>query len=289
MKVIEHAWKWARDLTRRLLAPRYVIWHHAAALNATPEQVHSWHLSRGWKGIAYHYYIRKSGEIHRGRPEWAVGGHTTGHNRELGVCCEGDFTRERMPAEQLAACRALRADIHSRYKVTDKRHRDLSPTACPGTHFPWADLLSGTTQPPATKHPLLKRGSAGDAVRRVQTLLRHHGHPVAIDGIFGPKTESAVRAFQASKRITVDGIVGPQTWASLESPAKRPEQPTVRSGSRGTAVRTLQEALRSKGYRIAIDGIFGPRTLSAVRAYQKKAGLAVDGIVGPKTWRALGY
>ena len=41
--------------------------------------------------------------------------------------------------------------------------------------------------------------------------------PGPIDGIFGSKTDAAVRKFQGSKGITVDGIVGPITWSKLDS------------------------------------------------------------------------
>lgn len=56
----------------------------------------------------------------------------------------------------------------------------------------------------------LKRGSKGDAVRRVQAKLG-----IGADGIFGAQTEAAVKAFQSSKGLTADGIVGPRTWAAL--------------------------------------------------------------------------
>lgn len=64
---------------------------------------------------------------------------------------------------------------------------------------------------------------------------------------------------------------------------------TIKNGSRGEAVKTLQTALNNKGYALNVDGIFGPKTELAVRAFQAKNGLAVDGIVGPKTWTKLGY
>jgi peptidoglycan hydrolase-like protein with peptidoglycan-binding domain len=45
---------------------------------------------------------------------------------------------------------------------------------------------------------------------------------VAVDGMFGGKTEAAVRAFQRSQQIVPDGIVGPKTWAKLDAVIARP-------------------------------------------------------------------
>jgi hypothetical protein len=59
-------------------------------------------------------------------------------------------------------------------------------------------------------------------------------------------------------------------------------------GSRGSAVRTLQQRLKAAGYRLlAVDGEFGSKTAAAVRAFQRARGLEVDGEVGPQTLRAL--
>ena len=64
---------------------------------------------------------------------------------------------------------------------------------------------------------------------------------------------------------------------------------TLRYGSRGKDVTTLQTKLKRWGYYSGnVDGIFGPQTQSAVKSFQKKNGLAVDGMVGPATAKALG-
>lgn len=57
---------------------------------------------------------------------------------------------------------------------------------------------------------------------------------------------------------------------------------TVKKGSRGEAVKTLQRALN-----LLADGIYGPLTEEAVIAFQKAHGLKPDGVVGPNTWAKL--
>src|SRR5687768_7042407 len=62
----------------------------------------------------------------------------------------------------------------------------------------------------------------------------------------------------------------------------------LRTGSKGQAVRELQQALAKDGFNPGpIDGDFGPLTRGAVLAYQRANHLAVDGIVGPQTWGSL--
>lgn len=66
--------------------------------------------------------------------------------------------------------------------------------------------------------------------------------------------------------------------------------PTVRSGSRGHPVHTLQHLLNQHGHDLDVDGSFGPRTEAEVRSFQSALtafGVVVDGVVGPVTWRAM--
>ncbi|MDX2243627.1 MAG: peptidoglycan-binding protein [Leptolyngbyaceae cyanobacterium bins.302] len=64
--------------------------------------------------------------------------------------------------------------------------------------------------------PVLKIGSQGDLVHKVQTRLAINDFVVgSIDGIFGAKTEAGVKQFQASRSIKADGIIGSQTWIQL--------------------------------------------------------------------------
>ena len=57
----------------------------------------------------------------------------------------------------------------------------------------------------------------------LQKLLLSYLYPITdLDGIFGPETERAVRAFQSENALSVDGIVGPNTWNSLLNSSVRP-------------------------------------------------------------------
>jgi peptidoglycan hydrolase-like protein with peptidoglycan-binding domain len=130
--------------------------------------------------------------------------------------------------------------------------------------------------------PLVVQGNTGERVIDVQQLLNQRIHAgLAVDGIFGPLTNAAVRNFQASRHILVDGKVGNQTWPLLIIQVQR--------GSTGPAVSAVQHNLRfAYGFTsLAVDGIFGPQTQAAVQSFQARFHIGVDGIVGPITWNTL--
>jgi lysozyme len=62
---------------------------------------------------------------------------------------------------------------------------------------------------------LLRVGSSGEEVRRVQRALNRLGARLDVDGVYGKATEAAVRGFQSSHGLGVDGIVGPVTGGTL--------------------------------------------------------------------------
>ena len=72
----------------------------------------------------------------------------------------------------------------------------------------------------------LKRGSSGQAVMDLQTALGG----LTVDGSFGPATEAAVKAFQASHNLTADGVVGPMTGAALAGSPVTPNQGNCPTG-----------------------------------------------------------
>jgi peptidoglycan hydrolase-like protein with peptidoglycan-binding domain len=93
--------------------------------------------------------------------------------------------------------------------------------------------MSGSISP----WPVVKSGSHGHPIKTLQYLLRARGQSVAVDGVFGPDTAAAVKAFQTSHGLTADGIVGPVTWAALVVQVKK--------GSRGDAVRGCKRSSSS--------------------------------------------
>lgn len=60
--------------------------------------------------------------------------------------------------------------------------------------------------------PYLMRGSTGDKVLGIQTTMREAGlYDGRLDGLWGPKTERAVRDWQSFNNLKVDGLWGPKT------------------------------------------------------------------------------
>lgn len=58
--------------------------------NFSVKDVREWHKTRGFNDVGYHYYIRLSGSIEKGRPIEKIGAHCEGHNsRSIGICFEG--------------------------------------------------------------------------------------------------------------------------------------------------------------------------------------------------------
>ena len=141
-----------------------------------------------------------------------------------------------------------------------------------------------------TNDPTLKLGSEGEKVKELQKLLNkrlNRKDDVKVDGVFGPKTEDAVKIIQYQFLLKQDGIAGPLTWKSLRANAPV-DKPTLLRGSTGEQVSIVQKVLEDGGYDTgAIDGNFGEKTETAVKAFQKDKKLVADGIIGDKTWDAL--
>lgn len=155
----------------------------------------------------------------------------------------------------------------------------------------WAKILAltegGSTAPSASS---LRKGDSGEAVRQLQRDLKAAGYFAGgVDGEFGPKTETAVKNFQKAMGLTADGIAGKATQAKLTDLLAGSTSTTLRKGSEGSAVKSLQLKLIGLGYlaKGSDDGKFGAKTENAVRAFQRNNGLSADGVAGPATQAKL--
>jgi peptidoglycan hydrolase-like protein with peptidoglycan-binding domain len=135
--------------------------------------------------------------------------------------------------------------------------------------------------------PTISPGANGEPVRRLQRALRRQPDlDIVVDGVFGAKTEAAVKDFQQGSGLAVDGVVGPLTWAQLPGGGA---MPTLQQGSKGDVVKSLQQLLSTGAGEWntlpgPIDGDFGPKTQASVKAFQTWGGVPADGVVGDATW-----
>lgn len=170
--------------------------------------------------------------------------------------------------------------------------------------------------PPPNPNPTLpiptatmRKGSRGSQVKQLQDALVKLGFMSQADlntgpGIFGQRTENALKGFQRANGIKIDGVYGSQSRAALARVLQPTTNPppttgnlnipstTLKEGNRSNDVRNLQDALVRFGYMTQTQmdtgsGIFGSKTDSAVRNFQRDAHLAVDGTFGRQSQTAM--
>lgn len=165
------------------------------------------------------------------------------------------------------------------------------PTAIP------VSTPAPTTTPLTPENVIVIRaGSMGEVVRRLQARLQELGYYTSrLDGVYLTDDIEAVRAFQSANGLKVDGKAGYETQTALYSDSairgnanvtsgETALVSTLRYGSEGNEVTTLQNRLIALGYLAgSADGKFGRDTKSAVIAFQKANGLSADGVVGADT------
>ena len=169
----------------------------------------------------------------------------------------------------------------------------------------------------STQYPsALSLGSTGQGVEVLQYYLRYVAQflptvpTVEIDGVFGPSTENAVRAFQEAYGLTPDGVVGELTWnrlynvylglidvtayAELDGLALPFPGRNLQPGDTGEEVRALQQYLNyiARSYpaipSVTADGVFGPATSQAIDAFEEVFGLpATRDVVNAAVWNAI--
>ncbi len=164
-----------------------------------------------------------------------------------------------------------------------------------------SSVLYVTADPNNTPAPtmlVLKNGSEGDEVKRLQERLKELGYYSGeCDGQFGAGTRDAVTLFQAQLGLDADGLAGDATRERLYSdqaqtyiptPSPSPTPSLVQKGDNGDAVRAVQKRLKELGYLSGtVDGDFGGATQEAVRLFQSQHDLDVDGVAAAQTLSLL--
>lgn len=159
--------------------------------------------------------------------------------------------------------------------------------------------------------------NGSDEIAQLQLFLKEHSYASylgntgpnkdGVDGIFGPKTTLAVKAFQKNNALVPDGIVGYGTKAVIlyRYMNAKPERdlyhvdlwPNIMTNNQSKdsntdgAVSNLQQFLLDQGANLGttgmhgngIDGIYGGKTTDALVAFQAKFYLKEDNLVGPST------
>jgi len=144
---------------------------------------------------------------------------------------------------------------------------------------------------------LLRTGSTGPEVSRLQEQLNASGAQLDVDGDYGVKTEAAVHAFQRKRNLTEDGVVGPDTRAALSSGSSNStitdtglhpstldtagykQSFEIRPGSTGPKVKELKQALKDAGfYPGVVSDQMGPDGVAALKRAKEalKLGGAAD-------------
>lgn len=149
---------------------------------------------------------------------------------------------------------------------------------------------TATTEAPAIVYEELKKGDKGDKVRVLQNKLIAKGYlSGGVDGDFGGMTEAAVKEFQMANGLDVTGIAdnAMQQILFYVEPVDLSNM-VLTVGSKGEEVKSAQQRLIELNYlKGSADGAFGNMTATAVKDYQKAAGLPVTGEIDATTMNSM--
>lgn len=280
INIINTGLKFTNKLSNRKSTKRIIL-HHAAASSADVQTIHKWHLGRGWAGIGYNFYIRKDGSVYQGRGWDKVGAHCSGYNStSIGICFEGNYEVESdMPVAQYNSGIALVALALSKYPTITEicGHKAHGSTACPGKHFPLADMIAdgkGSKGNVASGTTSQIDPTSRDVVKSLQEALNSDGIRDASD-----------------RTLVVDGIKGTNTTVAIKKvllKAGTVIADRYKVGSTGAVVKWVQHRLNELlGLNLTVDGKYGNDTRNAVLDWQTRNGLMVDGKAGTDTLSSL--
>jgi peptidoglycan hydrolase-like protein with peptidoglycan-binding domain len=154
------------------------------------------------------------------------------------------------------------------------------PAAPPETHCGGVDV-------DLANYPAVMPGSDPVLVKALQCLLTEQQvYAGRISGVYNAKTLKAVQTWQESHGLAVRTSFNRRGWMTLLVVG---EQPVLKFGSTGTAVRRVQRVLNAAtpGADLTVTGVFNARTDAVLRSWQRATGRTVAGVVNPGTWTAL--
>lgn len=132
---------------------RLVIHHSASPRSQTFEAIRTYHLSRGWRDIGYHWVIEGTGRLRVGRPIPELGAHARGLNAtSLGVCVVGNNldVAETWSVEQIHTLRRLVDAVRLLVPTIHVMGHGRAPqqhTDCPGIAEPVLQAMLGLQSP----------------------------------------------------------------------------------------------------------------------------------------------
>ncbi len=144
--------------------------------------------------------------------------------------------------------------------------------------------VAGACERTLPAYPVLEPGAKAPAVRALQCFLNDADYgPVAVDGVYGAQTRAAVTKVESTFEgpAPKPGRIDAGMWVLVIS--RSLGDGTLKVGSKGADVVTLQRALRAAGGRITVDGDFGAETKKVVKRFQEANRIGDDGVVGDET------
>jgi len=147
------------------------------------------------------------------------------------------------------------------------------------------DEIGRLVEVTAVGAPRVAAVAASPVVVEAQQLLLAHGYePGIVDGLFGTRTENAIRAYQADNGLAVTGEITPPLLDLMRRTVDSPTSPNTVLAAEGVQLLAVQTALNQIGYGpIAATGAMSDETAAAVRGFQLEYGLDITGRVDQAT------
>lgn len=230
--------------SRYIVKPSYIVIHYVGAISSAKNNCI--YFAGGDRQASAHYFCDSAiwQSIDTGRSAWHCGGGlqdagtANGGARLHGICknqnsigIELCCTRKNgkiVPSDTaIKTAVPLVKWLMQKYNIPASRvirHFDVTGKCCPNGYTSasaWAKLhktLTGSSKVSSATITVLKKGSKGNSVKTIQkNLNKLMKSGLETDGIFGAKTETAVKKFQKKYKLEVDGIVGAKTQAKIKA------------------------------------------------------------------------